>query len=102
MVVDRPTTADLADWLGIDETTAGSSLSWALDAALEAQDAACWTAPYTRSLHVAALRRAARILASKQAPLGSLDLGDLGATPIPRWDADIETNEAAHRRGSFA
>ena len=60
MVVDRPTTADLADWMGIDEATGGSSLQWALDAALEAQDAACWTAPYTRALHIAALRRAAQ------------------------------------------
>lgn len=99
-IVDRPTAADLAEWMKAPAATPDMEL--ALAAALEAQAAACWTAPYTAGLKIAAMRRAQRILAARAAPLGSLDLGEFGATPIPRWDADVETNESPYRRGGFA
>ena len=44
-IVERPTADDLAEWMKAPAATPDMEL--ALAAALEAQAAACWTAPYT-------------------------------------------------------
>lgn len=91
-----PTVDDLAGYLQMAAPT--EDLADALEAALEAQAARCVTEPYTRGLYRAAMRRAARELAARGAPLGALDLGPMGSSPIARWDAVIEDLEAPYRR----
>ena len=99
-----PTVDDLVDWLGgaaavtIDPVVG----QLAIDRATSEQAQTCVVDPYTVSLRGAALRRAARVLAARRAPLGALDLGDLGGGFLPRWDQEIETAEASRRMGAFA
>jgi hypothetical protein len=100
----RPTTDDVVAWLGgqgvvgVDPAIIGL----ALDAALDEQAALCDTSRYTASLHQAALRRTARKLTARGAPLGTMDLGEFGTMILPRYDADIAQAEAAYRVGEFA
>lgn len=74
----------------------------AIDSALQMQADRCVNDPYEPPLREAALRRGARILAGRGAPLGQMDLGEYGASPLMRWDAHIEELEAEYRRGGFA
>jgi hypothetical protein len=96
-----PTLSDLYVWLSVpptDDQTYGDALA----AALEQQQARCECDPYTVGLRLGALRRAARILAARGAPLGVQDLGDFGSAAIMRWDALIQEAEADRLRGPFA
>lgn len=97
MVATIPTVPDLARYLKTDRVDP-EDLSDALETALEQQALRCVTVPYTASLAEAAKRRAARILAARGAPLGALDLGPLGSSPLIRYDALIEENEGPYRR----
>lgn len=98
-----PTRSDVVAYLGVGYVDPGAPLDQALAAAIEAQASRCVVEPYTASLHTAALRRTAAILAATNAPLGVTDLGDLGASAsIPRWDAITETLESAYLRPRFA
>lgn len=94
-----PTAADLAAYLRIDDDTAG--LADAVAVAVADQAARCDVSDYTAPLREAALRRAARVFTARAQPLG-IELGDMGAYPLPRWDAEIETHEAAYRLAGFA
>ena len=98
-----PTRADLFAWWGTaDDGEPGDVFDLALSVALRTQAQRCQVGPYTPELHAAALRRAARFLAAKGLTLGASDAGDFGTVMIPRWDAEIESYEAAHRVGGFA
>lgn len=98
-----PTRADLFAWRGVADTgEPGDVYDLALSVALRLQSQRCRTGPYTPELHAAALRRAARFLAAKGLTLGASDAGDFGTMMIPRWDAEIEQYEMAHRFGGFA
>lgn len=99
-----PVRADLLDWLGItDPGTSPDAYDSALAAGLEAQAARCDVDTlYTEGLHRAALRRAARELASAGLSLGVFDSGDMGTVYLPRWHQEIETEEAPYRLGGFA
>ena len=101
--VPRPTVSDLLDYLALDGATYDPDQAQAaLDAAIEVQESLCEMEPYTASLHEAALRRAAAILAGRGAPLGQMDAGPFGQFPLIRYDAHIERLEADHRLGNFA
>ena len=76
------------------------ALTYAMEAALAAQRAACFTVPYAVSLHVAALRRAAREYVSRSYPLGSGDAGEYGVMRVGR-DYLIGELEADYRRPPF-
>ena len=104
LAVEVPTRADLLAWLGItDPGTSPDAYDSALDAALEAQAARCDVDTlYTEGLSRAALRRAARELASAGLSLGVFDSGDMGTVYLPRWHQEIETEEAPYRLGGFA
>jgi hypothetical protein len=100
---DPPTVADIAAYLGVGADLLDADLAAeCLASALRDQAAGCVVSPYTVSLRYAAIRRTARRLAARQAPLGLSDLGDLGAASLPRWDAEISTAEADYLRGGFA
>jgi len=98
-MAQRPTVEELLAYLDLTgDAYPPEQAQDALDAALEVQATVCRTDPYTVSLANAALRRAARSLAARGAPLGALDTGQFGQSPLPRWDAEIEAFEAARRR----
>lgn len=99
----KPTVDDLLSYLALDgDNYPPDQAQQALDAALDVQASLCAVAPYTASLHEAALRRAAAILAGRGAPLGQMDAGPFGQFPLIRFDAHIERLEADHRLGNFA
>lgn len=101
MTAAPPDIDDLRAWLPgaqVDDAAAAD----ALQAALEAQSARCRTDPYTAGLRIAALRRAARILAARHAPLGTVDNGELGAVYLPATDPETEALERPHLLGPFA
>ena len=97
-----PTTADLLDFLNLDENYDPGAAADALAAALDAQRSRCLVVPYCAPLREAALRRAAKILVARRAPLGQVDGGDFGAMYLPRWDNLVERLEADYRLGAFA
>lgn len=92
-----PTTADLAAYIKTDRVSE-ADLAGALASALESQAKRCYVDPYNNDLYEAALRRAARILAARGAPLGALDLGPMGSSPLVRYDAVIEELEGPDRK----
>ena len=99
----QPDVSDLREYLGLENNPyPDEQLGSALDAALEMQRDRCVWDLYEAPLYEAALRRAARILAARGAPLGMMDLGEFGSTPLVRWDTQIEELEAEYRRGGFA
>lgn len=105
MVAIPPTVDDLLDYLAL--TGANYPLEQAqeaLDAASEMQADMCVMDPYEPPLREAALRRAARLLVGRGAPLGVSDQAQYGAGAVPllRWDAHIEELEREYRRGGFA
>jgi hypothetical protein len=90
-----PTVEDLLVWMQLDPGYEPPLAAEALAAALDLQRARCEVVPYTMDLREAALRRAAKILVARSAPLGQIDAGDFGQMFVPRWDAlteDLETN----------
>lgn len=95
-----PTADDLAAYMGVDEATPG--LQTAVTVALAQQAARCDVSDYTEPLREAALRRAAGNMAARSAPLGLVDLGELGPTRIPGWDGKTEELEAPYRYGPLA
>lgn len=98
-----PTRADLFAWLGLVDTgTPGDPYDLALSVGLSEQAQRCTWVDYTSELHHAALRRTARVLASKGLALGRLDAGDFGPIPLLRFDQLIEHDEAPYRLGPFA
>lgn len=101
-----PTAADVARYMGMTVPVAGSpeeqALADALHSGLRAQAKRCDTTDYGLDLAYAALRRAARTVAARSAPLGVVDLGELATTRIPAWDAEIESLEAPYRLGPIA
>lgn len=104
-MAEEPTAADVAAYLGIPAPSVEvlAALADAVAVAIEAQAAACVVDPYTEGLAYAATRRAARVYAARQAPLGQVNLGDdYGVVPLPRWDAEVRQAEAPYLRGSFA
>jgi hypothetical protein len=97
--VTLPTVADLAEYLGI-EVADEPGLESAVAYAVAAQATLCDVTTYTEALHYAALRRGARWLAARGAPLG-VAAGEYGAAPLYRWDAEIEAAEAPYRVGTW-
>jgi len=97
-----PTAADLGEYLALTGASYPTDqLQEAIDSALVMQQDACVIEPYTPPLREAALRRAARLLAGRGAPLGAMDLGEFGSSPLVRWDAHIEEFEKNYRLGGF-
>lgn len=98
-----PVVADLLDYMGLDVNNYDPGQAQeALDAALDTQKFQCVVDPYEAPLREAALRRAAAILTGRGAPLGTIDAGAFGTTPLIRFDAHIERLEAQYRLGHFA
>ena len=98
-----PTVADLLAYTQLDGANYDTDQAErALAAAMDVQASQCVVEPYTEALFEAALRRAASILAGRGAPLGQLDSGPFGSTPLIRFDAHIERLEADYRLGHFA
>jgi hypothetical protein len=97
-----PVVGDLLAFLNLDPGYDPDAAAEALAAALDLQRARCEVVPYCAPLREAALRRAAKILVARSAPLGQVDGGDFGAMFLPRWDALVEELEADYRQGSFA
>jgi len=97
-----PVVGDLVDFLGLDTGYDPAAAQQALDAALDLQRARCRVVPYCVDLREAALRRAAKILVARSAPLGTIDSGDFGQMFLPRWDTLVEELEADYRLGPFA
>lgn len=102
-VVLPPTPEDLQEYLALsgaqfplDQVTEANAT------ALEMQADRCDVSQYESPLREAALRRGARILMGRGAALGTMDLGEYGQTPLMRWDAFIEEQEAEYRLGGFA
>lgn len=96
-----PTVDDLLAYLGGGSYPRDQAAA-ALDAALETQAAVCVVLPYTAALREAALRRAQTILVARGAPLGQIDTGAFGATPMMRYDPEVGRLEADYLRGGFA
>jgi len=96
-IVVPPTTVDLAKYIKTDRVSE-DDLGAALSSALGAQAKRCYVDYYSPELFEAALRRAARILAARGAPLGALDLGPMGSSPLVRFDAVIEELEGPDRK----
>ena len=103
MYATPPTVDDLLEYLALTGANYPTEQAQeALDSALQMQAARCVNDPYEPPLREAALRRAARILVGRGAPLGQMDLGEYGASPLIGWDAHIEELEADYRLGAFA
>ena len=101
-MAEIPTADDLAEYLALTGASyPPEQLEEAIDSALVMQEDACVVDPYTAPLREAALRRGARLLAGRGAPLGAMDLGEFGSSPLVRWDAHIEEFEKNYRRGGF-
>lgn len=102
-LAQKPTAPDLLAYLSLTgENYPVEQAQEAIDVALFSQASVCVVDPYTPPLREAALRRGARILSARGAPLGAMDLGEYGASPLIRWDALIEEHEAAYRTGAFS
>jgi hypothetical protein len=98
-----PDVAALLDYLGLDTSNYDQAQAQeALIAALDVQAQMCEVDPYEQPLREAALRRAAAILSGRGAPLGTIDSGAFGTTPLVRFDAHIENLERNYRLGEFA
>jgi hypothetical protein len=74
----------------------------ALDAALAEIDHLCVTDPWAPDLQEAALRRATSILAARGAPLGALDSGQFGMSPLLRYDPEVGKLLAHYWKGAFS
>lgn len=96
-----PTTDDVATYLGASAASwATAELQDALDAESAAQRQVCRIrAQYPADLRQALLRRVARNLAMRSAPLAVLE-GDaeIGASRLPGRDPEVRRLEAPHRR----
>ena len=102
--MDLPTAADVAAYLSLtdpDETLV-AELAISLEVAIEQQASRCDVSDFTRALWQAARRRAARDLAARNAVLGLVDVGDLGAVRMSGWDAQIEALEGPYRKAGLA
>jgi hypothetical protein len=95
VVAQPPTAADLAGWAKVDP--AEPLLADAVDAALTGQAHRCVTVPYAADLRLAALRRGARYLQSRQVPLGIL-VGEYGSEQLRRFDAVTDELEGPYVR----
>lgn len=94
----EPTRADLFNWLQLVDTgQAGDEYDMALAVAVEQQKRVCQVYPYSALLHAAALRRAARFLATRGMALGTFDAGDFGQQSIPWKDTEVQALESSYR-----
>ena len=99
----RPDVDDLLDYLALtgDNYPAGQAQQ-ALDTAATEIEALCVVEPFTAPLREAYLRRAATILTARGAPLGQLDTGAFGLSPLLRYDPELGKLLADRLRGNFA
>lgn len=102
MTVTPPDVDAVLEWLGASGAPPSQALvADALAVALLEQSQVNVIDPYTEALRYAALRRTARILAARPHTLGTIDAGDFGTLRLSRWDAEIQSAEAATLRGAF-
>lgn len=90
-----PTAAQIAEYLGIEETA--PELAGAIAAEIGDQSARCRVDPYTDSLGEALKRRVAHNLAMKNIPLG-VQMDEFGATRIGSADPEVRRLEAPYRK----
>ena len=101
--VEPPTVADLQEYLALTGANYPTGeLGDALDAATTDIAHLAVTDPYEAPLREATLRRAATILSGRGAPLGMLDGGTFGMSPMLRYDPELNKLLAPYLRGAFA
>jgi hypothetical protein len=101
--VPRPTVSDLLDYLALTGANYPvEQAQQALDVAADEIDHLCVTEPYEAPLREAVLRRAQAVLTARGAPLGTLDGGAFGLSPMLRYDPEIGKLVANYLRGNFA
>ena len=103
VIVDPPTVADLQVYAALTGANYPvEELSDALDTAATEIEHLCVIDPYEAPLAQATMRRAMTILTGRGAPLGLLDTGTFGMSPMLRWDPELGKLIAPYLRGAFA
>lgn len=103
MIVPRPDVGDLLGYLALTgDNYPEAEAQQALDVATVEIAHLCVTEPYEAPLRDATLRRAQAILTARGAPLGALDGGTFGYSPMLRYDPELGKMLANYLRGNFA
>jgi len=103
VVVQPPTVDDLLAYLGLSGAQYPSEEAQAaLDAAMTEVESLCVTDPFEAPLREAVLRRSQAILTARGAPLGMLDGGTFGLSPMLRYDTELNRLVSGYLKGGFA